>query len=72
MFSLNEENCWKIVVSPTMGRVDSQVDRKVADALVPPCHTICLVLDLLHDRRKFHKLLSLGVEEFSILHWTVY
>ena len=55
-----------------MRRVDSQVDRKVADALVAPSNTVSLVLDFLHNCREFHELLSLGVEELSILHWTVY
>ena len=54
-----------------MRRVDSQVDRKVADALVAPGNTVSLVLDFLHNSRKLHELLSLGVQELPILHWTV-
>ena len=55
-----------------MRRVDSQVDGKVADALVAPSNTVSLVLDFLHNCRELHELLSLCMEELSILHWTVY
>ena len=55
-----------------MRRVDSQVDRKVADAFVAPSHSVSLVLDFLHNCGELHELLSLGVEELPILHWTVY
>ena len=56
----------------TVRRVHSQVDWKIADSLVTASHSVSLVLNLLHDGRELHELLSLGVEELPILHWTVY
>ena len=50
-----------------MRRVDSQVDGKVADALVAPSNTVSLVLDFLHNCRELHELLSLCVQKLSIL-----
>ena len=54
-----------------MRRVDSQVDRKVADALVTASYSVCLIFNLLHDGGELHELLTLGVEELSVLIRTI-
>ena len=55
----------------TVRRVNSQVDWKIADSLVTASHSVSLIFNLFHDGGKVHKLLSLRVKEFSILHWSV-
>ena len=54
-----------------MRRVDSQVDRKVADALVTASNSVCFIFNLLHDGGELHELLTLGVEELSVLIRTI-
>ena len=50
-----------------MWGVHSQVDGEVADPLVFTRHTICLILNLLHDGEEVHKLLPFGMQKLSIL-----
>ena len=58
-------------LSPTMGRVDSQVDRKVADALVTASYSVCFIFNLLHDGGELHELLTLGMEKLTVLIGTI-
>ena len=51
----------------TMWRVHPEVDGQVRDALVGSGDSVGLVLDLLHDGVEVLELLSLAVEELSIL-----
>ena len=50
-----------------MWRVHPEVDGQVRDALVGSGDSVGLVLDLLHDGVEVLELLSLAVEELSIL-----
>ena len=50
-----------------MGRVNPEVDGKVADALVAASDPVRLRLDLLHDGEEVHELLPLAMQELSIL-----
>lgn len=53
--------------SLTVGWVDSQIDGNVWDSLVASSDTICLVLNLLADFFKVHKLFAFAVQEFRHL-----
>ena len=50
----------------TVGRVDSQVDGEVGDALVGSRHAVRLVLNLLANLVKVGEFLSLAVQKFSV------
>ena len=50
-----------------MGRVHSQVNGKIGDSLVGPCHPICFILNLFSNGNKVHELFSFAMQEFSIL-----
>ena len=50
-----------------MRGVHSQVNGQIADTLVAASDSVCFILDLLHNRGEIRELLSLGVQELSIL-----
>ena len=51
----------------TMWGVHPQVNGEVADPLVFTRNTVCLILYLLHDGKKVHELLPLGMQKFPVL-----
>ena len=50
-----------------MRGIYTQVDGKVADPLVFPSHTICLILYLLHDGEEIHELLTFCMKKLPVL-----